>query len=169
MDLIEAIHTRRSIRKFIDKEISRELLREILKAGMYAPSARNYQPWHFIVIESRKLLNKIPEVHPYAEMVPDSAVSICVCGDLSIEKSPEYNAVNCSAVTQNMLLAAHNFGIGSVWLGVYPREERIKGLKNLLSLPDYVLPVSLIAFGYPDEFKSTPDRFLPDRIHTNRW
>ncbi len=169
MEVNEAILTRRSIRKFIDKEINQETLLEIIKAGMYAPSARNFQPWQFIIITNRKLLSKIPDVHPYAEMVPDAALAVCVCGDLSIEKSPEYNAVNCSAATQNMLLSARSFGIGSVWLGVYPREERINGLKNLLSLPDYILPISLIAFGYPDEFKSTPDRFLPDRIHTNSW
>ena len=136
---------------------------------MQAPSARNFQPWQFIVTTERNILDKIPKVHPYAEMMYQATLAILVCGDLNLEKSVEYCAVNCSAATQNILLAAHDCGLGAVWLGVYPREERIAGLKKLFNIPDDIIPISLIACGYPDEEFESEDRFKRERIHKNHW
>ena len=136
---------------------------------MQAPSARNFQPWQFIVTTERNILDKIPKVHPYAEMMYQATLAILVCGDLNLEKSVEYCAVNCSAATQNILLAAHDCGLGAVWLGVYPREERIAGLKKLFNIPDDIIPISLIACGYPDEELEAEDRFKRERIHKNHW
>ncbi len=100
-------------------------------------------------------------------MLLHAPAAIAVCGDLRIESSEGYNAVNCSAATQNILLAAHDMGIGAVWLGIYPRENRIEGLKKVLKLPRHILPISLIALGYPDVRKPPVDRFLKDRVHFN--
>lgn len=169
MELYKAIITRRSIRHFMNKEISKESIEAIIKAAMYAPSARNYQPWHFIVINQRELLDKIPSIHPYAEMMLEAEIAVLVCGDREIEKMDEYIVVDCAAATQNLLLAAHDLGLGTVWLGVYPRKERIEGLSRLLRLPGNILPVSLIAIGYPSEHKEMPERFKPERIHYNSW
>jgi len=169
METLKAISTRRSIRKFTSQQVDDDFIETILRAGMQAPSARNYQPWQFIVTTDRKILDKIPKVHPYAEMMYQATLAILVCGDLNLEKSVEYCAVNCSAATQNMLLAAHDCGLGAVWLGIYPREERIIGLKNLFNIPDDIIPISLIACGYADEELATEDRFKQNRIHKNKW
>ena len=169
METIKAISTRCSIRKFSSQQVSEELIEIILRAGMQAPSARNYQPWQFVTTTERNILDKIPKVHPYAEMMYQATLSILVCGDLGIEKSVGYCAINCSAATQNMLLAAHDLGLGAVWLGVCPREERIAAMKKLFNIPDGILPISLIACGYPAEEIASEDRFKPERVHENQW
>lgn len=112
MDLIEGILTRRSIRKYKQGQVSQNQINTILKAGMYAPSARNQQPWHFIVITDRDILNQIMQVHPYAGMLSEAQLAILVCGDKTLELSKDYWVVDCSAATQNILLAAHGIGLG---------------------------------------------------------
>lgn len=169
MDTLKAILTRRSIRRFTSQVIEKSTIEKILQAAMYAPSARNFQPWHFVVIDKREVLDKIPNVHPYAEMCREAAAAIIVCGDTAIEKSVEYIALNCAASTQNILLAAHSLGLGSVWLGVYPRNDRITGLIGLMDLPSNIIPISLVAIGYPAEQKEPENRYNPDRVHYNRW
>lgn len=169
MDTIQTIFERRSIRKFKRIHISDELINNILKAAMYAPSSMNKQSWHFLVMTDREILDQIPALHPHAKMVYEAPLTILICGDFSIEPIAAYNAINCSAATENLLLAAHALGLGGVWLGVYPREERMENLRKLLYLPDYILPVSLVAIGYPDEKKERPERFLPERIHWEKW
>lgn len=169
METLDAIKTRRSIRKFTSKKISDDTLKKILEAGMYAPSARNTQSWHFIVIDEKRILNELPKLHPYADMMYEAQHAILICGDLHMENMVEYNGVNCSAATQNMMLAAHDLGIGSVWLGVYPRRERMDPLVKLFGLPDHIVPMMLIALGYPNESFDTPDRYHQDKVHFNRW
>jgi nitroreductase len=169
METYQAILTRRSIRKFKSTPIETGILEKLLKAGMYAPSARNTQSWHFVLVTEREVLDKIPDAHPHAKMCYEAGAVIVVCGDLGIEPGAEYNAINCSAATENILLAAHELGIGSVWLGVYPNPDRIVGVTKLLSLPSNIVPVSMIALGYPDEIKETPSRFIQERIHYNKW
>ena len=169
MDTIEAIHTRRSIREYQDKTIPDELVTDVLKAAMAAPSARNQQSWEFVVITDAEIRQKIPLVCQFAQMVVDAPLAILVCGNLKIETALGYWVIDCSAATQNMLLAAHALGLGAVWTGVYPREERMEGLTELLDLPEYILPHSLVVFGYPAQQPKHPDRFKSERIHWNRW
>ncbi len=169
MNTIEAIFSRRSIRKFKDEPINKEDLIFLLKAAMQAPSAKNYQPWHFIITTDKSILREITRFHKYADMLLQAPAAITVCGDLNIESSEGYNAVNCSAATQNILLAAHDKGIGAVWLGIYPREQRIKELKRVLKMPDHILPVSLIALGYSAVEKQPIDRFMKERVHFNTF
>jgi nitroreductase len=169
MDLIEGILTRRSIRKYKKGQVSQDQINTILKAGMYAPSARNQQPWHFIVITDRDILNQIMQVHPYAGMLSEAQLAIVVCGDKTLELSKDYWVVDCSAASQNILLAAHGIGLGAVWLGLHPREERKRDMIELLTLPDHIQPLSLISVGIPDEKKDDPGRFKPERIHYNAW
>jgi len=169
METFEAIFNRRSIRKYSDKPISEDIRTELLKAAMYAPSARNYRSWQFIVIDDRKMLDDLSALHPYAKMLKQAPLAILVCGDKSIEPEEGYNAVNCSAATQNILLAAHAMGLGSVWLGVYPREARMKDIAAYLKLPAHIMPINLIALGYPDEVKTKPERFEEEKVHLNGW
>jgi len=136
---------------------------------MFAPTARNLRGWHFIIIDSKDLLKQLSEVHPYGKMLAHASLAILVCGDLNIEPSEAYNAINCSAATQNILLAAHELGLGAVWLGIYPRTERAEGMKTVLKLPDHVLPVALISIGYPDEQHAVPQRVEHNKIHRNGW
>jgi nitroreductase len=169
MDVLNAILDRRSIRNYQAKEIPEDIILTLLKAGMYAPSSRNTQSWHFIVIRDRKSLNAIMKVHYYSQMLEKAPLAIMVCGDKNLESNEGNICVNCSAATQNILLAAHELGIGTVWLGVYPRKERMEPIAKLFDLPEHIIPVSLISAGYPDEKVERPERFLPERIHYERW
>lgn len=169
MEAIKAIMTRRSIRRFNDKAVEEKKIETLLRAAMQAPSAHNSQPWHFIVITERELLSAIPEFHPYAKMLLQAPAAILVCGDTRIEESIEYNNANCSAATQNLLLAAHDLGLGAVWLGIYPREKRVEEIRRLLDIPRYITPIALVALGYAAEDKEPEERFQPKRVHRNRW
>jgi nitroreductase len=169
MDTLTAIHTRRSIREYEDKDISEELVLELLKAAMASPSARNQQPWEFVVITDPDLRKEIPAVCPFAQMIVDAPLAILVCGNLKIETAQGYWVIDCAAATQNLLLAAHALGLGAVWTGVYPREERMDGLTALLDLPEYILPHSLVVLGFPAQELHQQERFNPERIHFNGW
>ncbi|OFX26525.1 MAG: NADH dehydrogenase [Bacteroidetes bacterium GWA2_31_9b] len=169
MEIIEGIITRRSIRKYTDKKISDYQINTLLKSGMYAPSANNKQPWHFIVINDRKILSKITDFHPYAKMLIEAQLAILVCGDELLENGSGYWIVDCSAATQNILLAAHALGLGAVWLGLHPRKDRKQVIREIFNLPQNILPLSLISIGYPNESKEIPERFKPERIHYNKW
>ena len=169
MDTFKAIKTRRSIRKFKNREIPVDLIEKILEAGMYAPSARNEQPWHFVVVTEKDLLDRLMKAHPYASMLAEAPLALLVCGDTDLELSPGYWPIDCSAATQNILLAAHAGGLGAVWLGVHPRQERKDAIRKIFDLPVNIEPFALIALGYPRENKETPERYRTDRIHLNSW
>lgn len=167
--MIEDILTRRSIRKYQNKKVEDCLIDELLRAGMAAPSAGNQQPWDFIVIRDKEIMNKIPEFHPYSAMIKDCDVAIVVCGNLEKEKNKGFWVQDCSAATENILLAAHARGLGAVWLGLYPREERSGGIKKLLNIPENIIPLSLIPIGYPGEDKGDAKRFDKNSIHYDKW
>jgi len=160
MDVVEAIMTRRSIRKFTGEPIGEEIITHLLKAAMAAPSSKNEQPWVFIVIDDQDLLHEIPKFHPYAEMVKTAPVAILVCADRRRFLSEEVWIQDCAAATQNILLAAHGLGLGAVWLGIYPRMERVKGVRSLLDIPIHIIPFSLVVIGYPGE-KKPPGFYFP--------
>ena len=169
MEAIKALLTRRSIRKYSAQEVPKEIIRELVNAGMHAPSARNHQPWHFVVVDKREILDALSVAHPHAKMLQQATLAILVCGDKSIQEAEGYIVQDCSAATQNIMLAAHAHGLGSVWLGMYPREERMLKVSELLAIPDHILPVALIALGHPDEVKEAPDRYKTERIHWNKF
>ncbi len=169
MDAIETILTRRSIRRYTRDPVPDALVNELLAAGMSAPSAGNQQPWQFVVVADPGLRAAIPTFHPYAQMVPEAPVAILVCGDLRLETYPGYWIQDCAAATQNILLAAHAKGLGAVWVGIYPREERVQRIQGLLGLPAHVIPLALIPLGIPRERVPPANRFDPSRIHRDRW
>ena len=169
MELFEAIHNRRSIRVYEDKDVPEELVENILKAGMAAPSAGNQQPWEYIVLTEREILDKVPEINEYAQMAKEAHLAILVCGDTGREKFAGYWVVDCSAAVQNMLLAAHALGLGAVWTGICPMKDRIQGFKKLLDLPEKVMPHSLVILGYPAREIEPEDRYNPAWVHYNGW
>lgn len=169
MELFETIYTRRSIRRYSQKKIENNLVDKIIYAGMYAPSAVNKQPWHFIVFENTETRKDIIRIHPNASMLLEADKGILVCYDEHLQHDEGYGAVDCSAAVQNMLLAAHDLELGACWIGVYPRRERIHQLKKIFILPDHIVPFALISLGYPAEIKTSPDRIKPDRIRKEHW
>lgn len=169
MDTLKAILSRRSIRKYSGMEIPAEYYEIMLKAAMHAPSARNRQPWHFIVISDKIVMNRLAESNPSWRMLSQADKAVVICGDTDTEDAESSLIQDCSAATQNFLLAAHELGLGAVWLGVHPREDRVHEIRKYLAIPDRITPVSMISIGYPDEVRETEDRFTADRVHFDRW
>ncbi|SKA77811.1 Nitroreductase [Caloramator quimbayensis] len=166
---MDAIFNRKSIRKYKDIKVSDEIVNYLLKAAMQAPSAGNEQPWEFIVLRDKDVMKKITQVHPYSKMLLEADVAIVVCGDESKEVYKGFWVQDCSAATENILIAAEDKGLGAVWLGVYPHMDRAEAIKEILNLPESVIPLSIIPVGYPDEQKKAADRFNKERIHYDRW
>jgi nitroreductase len=170
METLEAILTRRSIRQYTPQAVPDELVQELLAAAMQAPSAGNQQPWHFILVTAREQLNALADVLPYGQMLRAAPLGIAVCADLELEKHPGYWVQDCSAATQNLLLAAHARRLGAVWLGVYPVEERVASVKQVLGLPEQVVPLCVISLGYPlTQLKPPARRYDETRLHHNHW
>ncbi|NJO70175.1 MAG: nitroreductase family protein [Bacteroidetes bacterium] len=169
MNVLEAILSRRSVRKFTNEPVTTDEIKELIKYAMFAPSAVNKQPWHFIIIDNRHIMEEVVKFHPHAAMLLQAAAAVLICGDEELAHTSAYWPVDCSAATQNFLLAAHGKGLGAVWLGIYPREERISAMKALMNLPEHIHPFSLIALGHHSQEPRIPDRYKPERIHLNKW
>ena len=169
MDAIDTILTRRSVRTYTKDDVPDDVTNKILESAVSAPSAGNQQPWHFIIICDREILDKIPDFHPNAKLLKGVQKAILICADLNLEKYKGYWMLDCSAAAQNMLLAARALGLGSCWLGVYPREDRIKNLRKMLNIPDNVIPHSIIAIGYTDVKQEKVSRDFSSRTHKNKW
>ena len=169
MDTIEAILTRRSIRQYTAQRVPEDKVKRILQAAMYAPSAFNYQPWHFIVLDRKELIEGLIKVIPHAEMLKQAPLTIIYCGDTKLENNIDHIVQDCSAATENSLLAAHALGLGAVWIGIYPDKVTIEGLRKHFGFPENIIPVSAITVGFPAEVSQTEDRFNSLKIHTNKW
>lgn len=169
METLEAIRTRRSIRKFKSEAVPGDAVRGLLEAAMSAPSAGDERPWQFVVIDDRGTLSDIPRVCPNAAMARQAALAILVCADMSLARYPEFWVQDCSAAVENMLIAARSLGLGAVWAGVYPMKDRVDGLRRLLGLPEEIIPFALIPLGYPDEDPGQRERYDGSRVHHNGW
>jgi nitroreductase len=146
-----------------------ELIEEAVKAAMFAPSAKNQQPWEFIIIDKREILDEIPAFSPYAGMVKEASAGVLICFNKKYETAEGFFPQDLGAATQNLLLALHEEGLGAVWTGVYPREDRMTGFIKLFNLPENVIPYSFTVVGYPEKESEKTDRFKKERIHYNKW
>ena len=167
---IETIMTRTSIRSFTDKAVSADTVEMLLRAGMAAPTAVNKQPWHFVVINDRAVLDEIGGNGRQSQMWHESPLAIVVCGNM--EKALEGPAQafwvqDCSAATENILLAAHALGLGAVWTGCYPMEERMANVSQVLNLPENIIPLCVIVMGYPNEQPAPKDKWKPENVSYN--
>jgi nitroreductase len=169
MDTLTAIFTRRSVRKYSDQPVSDATVKLLLQAAMSAPSAKNTQSWEFIVIRDKKTLQQIPGFHPFSAQIPNAQVAIVVCGNTKLEAAPGHWIPDCSNASMNILLAAHSLGLGAVWTTFYPYPDRTAGIRKLLHLPDYIMPLNIIPLGYPVEKRMYQDRFNPAKIHNETW
>src|SRR5512142_1055737 len=150
-DRLGFVFGRRSIRVYSPGAVSEAAVEKLLEAAMAAPSAAAKDPWRFVVIRNRRTLAAIAAALPNGQMIATAALGIAVCGDLPAAHGQQlsYLLQDCSAAIENLLLGAHILGLGACWLGVHPREERIRSLRVILELPASVIPVACIAVGHP--------------------
>ena len=170
--VLNNIRQRRSVRHFVPgKRVPREQLIELVKAGMAAPSACNRQPWAFIAIDDPEVAAELAAIHPHAAFLRDSSSAIAVCGDLdrALTEIPDYWLQDCSAATENILLAAEALGLGAVWCGVHPNSAIEPKIRAVLQLPERIIPLNLIVLGYPAGQEQPKDKFDPERLHWQRW
>lgn len=172
MDFWEAIRGRRSIRQYRSEPIAPELLEKIVSAGLYAPSARNNQPWEFLVVTERQTLTELSAVRPYWHMLASAAACIVVLNTSARSYSSPctaFSVQDCAAATENILLTAHSVGVGGVWLGLYPLEEERQTVRKLLQIPQPVEPFSIVSLGYP-AYKPAQEKKKPtEKIHWERY
>lgn len=168
---LACIFGRRSIRAYTNREIDQATVRLLLEAAMAAPSAVAKDPWRFIVIRQRDILSEIAGVLPNGRFLAGAALGMAVAGDIEAahDRQLSYLLQDCSAAIENMLIAANILGLGACWLGVHPREERIKKLREILRLPENVVPVAMISLGYPAEQKEPRTRYTDRYVHYERW
>ena len=169
-DAMETIMTRTSIRSFTDRAVSADTVEMLLRAGMAAPTAVNKQPWHFVVIDDPAVMDSLGGNGRQSQMWKEATLAIAVCGDLN--KAMEgpgqpYWIQDCSAATQNILLAAHALGLGAVWTGCYPIEERVANVSRVLNLPENLIPLGVIVMGYPNEQPAPKDKWKPENVSHN--
>ena len=168
--LIDIIKTRRSVRAYNGEAISDADLKTILECGMLAPSAANEQPWEFVVINDKSVLDKIGSINHYASYASKAPLAILVCLDLQKEKEKGMGVLDIACACENMLLAAHALGLGGVFTGIYPYKDRMEGFQKLVNLPSTVEPISLLVFGHPKMNNNrVPDRFQQADVHYNTW
>ena len=168
---LDFIFKRRSVRKYVDGEIPAEMLHDLLEAAMAAPSARATDPWHFVVITERETLNKMTGSLPNGKMLLTAPAAILVCGDMNraLEGFESYMLQDVSAAVENILLSATALGLGSCWLGIHPRRNRMDGIRSLFNLPEHIIPVAGIALGWPDGTPEARTRYRDECVHQGAW
>lgn len=166
--VLHNILQRKSVRAYTDRAVSHEQLDTLIRAAMAAPTGRDMRPWHFIVLEGRQQLSPLAEQLPYAKMLAEAQAAVVVCGDMSVtdkEGNPSRNwTFDCSAATENLLLQAESMGLGAVWTGVYPYDERLEAVKQALHLPDHLIPLNVIPIGYPKGDPQPKDKYDPAKV-----
>ncbi len=170
--VLDNIATRTSIRDYTSENVAKEQVTALLKAGMAAPTAMNKQPWHFVVVDKRETLDSLADANPNAKMLRKAPLAIVVCGDMNkaIEgKGRDFWIQDASAATENILLAAHAMGLGAVWTGLYPAEERVKAVSEVLHLPANIVPLCAIVIGHPAEAPKPKDKFKEENVSYNSF
>ena len=169
---LDNILTRTSVREYTEQPVEQEKVEQLLRAGMAAPTAVNKQPWHFVVLDSRESIDRLAGANPRAGMLKRAPLAIVVCGDMTkaLEgKGQQYWIQDCSAATENILLAAHALGLGAVWTGTYPMDDRIKATCDALELPSHIVPLCTIVIGYPKGAQKAKDKWKPENVSYGKF
>ncbi|MBA2862552.1 nitroreductase family protein [Methanococcus maripaludis] len=168
---MNAVFERRSIRHYTSEDVSEEIVDDLLKAAMSAPSACDQRPWDFVVVRDKDMLSGISKISRQAEMLNEAPVSIVVCGNMGRVNGSckQFWAQDCAAATENILIEAQDRGIGGVWLGFYPVEERVEKMRKVLHAPENVIPFSVVALGHPAEKPVPVEKFDKERVHYEKW
>ena len=164
--VLENIAERKSVRKYLNKSVEEDKIDAMVKAGMAAPSGMDRRPWEFVVVTDREALDSMAAKLPYAKILTNAPLAIVVCGDTT---RSSYWYLDCSAATQNVLLAAEALGLGAVWTAAYPYEDRIDVVRQNTGLPENIVPLCVIPIGYPDGPQKAKDKFDPQRVHRNKY
>lgn len=167
------ILSRKSVRAYTDQPLSKAQLDTLVRAAMAAPTGKDMRPWKFVIVDDKAVIDKLAKGLPRAKMLAEAPAAIVVCGDLSIKDDkgePSKNwPLDCSAATENLLLMAESMGIGAVWTGVYPYEDRTKTVTEILGLPEEIKPFCVIPMGYPKGNPQPKDKYKKENIHYNKW
>lgn len=166
---MNAIFTRSSVRSFSERKVEPEKLELLLKAAMAAPSACNQQPWEFVVVTDPAILKELSECSPYAGCIGRAPLGIAVCMRTEGLRAPDYAQIDASAATENLLLEAVELGLGAVWLGIAPGQERMEAVRRVIGAPETIQPFCLVACGYPAGPAAPADRYDPARVHYEKW
>ncbi|MBR3228236.1 MAG: nitroreductase family protein [Erysipelotrichaceae bacterium] len=161
---MSSIYHRVSIRRFQDRDVEDDKIREILRAGMQAPSANNQQPWEFYVVKNREILEKLSTAHRYASCTKDAPAAIVSAYQKDCH-SPDYAQIDMSIAMENIWLRTDELGLGGVWLGIAPREERMRYVEEVIGMPESLRAFAIFPLGYPFEERRQEDRYEEDRIH----
>lgn len=165
-DAIENIMSRKSVRKYLPKPVEKEKVQTLLRAGMAAPSGKDVRPWEFVVVTDRAALDSMAAALPYAKMLTGAPMAIVVCGDTT---RSSYWYLDCSAATQNILLAAEALELGAVWTAAYPYEDRMAVVSRYTALPEHIKPLCVIPVGYPAMPHSPKDKWDASKVHENKF
>ncbi len=169
MDALDAIMSRRSIRKYTAEPVAPAQVETILRTAMAAPSAGNQESWRFVVLTQRDRLDAAAPTTPYGAMLREAPLAIVVCADTRALKHDAMWQQDCSAAVENALVAVNALGLGAVWLGFWPKMERVTPLKAVLELPEGIEPLAVLAIGHPAETKPPADRYDPAKVRYERW
>lgn len=170
--VLNNIAERKSVRHFTSEAVTDEQLKTLAQAAMAAPTACNKQPWAIVAVNDRAVLDSLCAVLPHAKMLEQAAAAVIVCGDLTktLEgEGQQFWIQDCSAATENLLLAAEAMGLGAVWTAVYPDTAKIDGVRTILTLPDHIIPLNVIPVGHPTGEDTPKDKWLDSNYHLNRW
>lgn len=166
---MKAIFERKSIRKYTNQKIEKDVIEKILAAGMSAPSARDARPWHFIVVQNKETLKNMSKLTPYAKMLEQAAMGMVICADQNHHLNIDYDLQDCAAVTENMIIEAQSLGIGTCWIGGYPNQDRIENMTQYFQLPEHIVPLWMLSFGYPNEDGAVKNKWDDSRIHWEKY
>ena len=165
--VLENIHARKSVRSYTAQAVEEGKIDKLVRAGMAAPSGKDVRPWEVVVVTDRAVLDRMADGLPYAKMLRQAPLAIVVCAN--VDKQPDYWFVDCSAMTQNILLAAEAMGLGAVWTAAFPYADREKAVTDALGLPENVRALNVIPIGYPAGDEKPKDKYDPAKIHYNGW
>lgn len=167
MEALEAIYTRRSVRRYTGEAIDRELLEKVVRAGLYAPSARNNQPWEFLIVTDREKLAALSRIRPYWSMLSGAAACVIVLNCRAGYTSPTiaFSEQDCSAAAENILLAAHGAGLGGVWLGLHPLEEEQQKVRQMFAIAEDIDPFAVLSLGRPAAAVTAEKKIGEGKLH----
>lgn len=166
------ILSRVSVRRYTTEPVSEDNISAILHAAMSAPSGVNKQPWEFVVVDDPAILKQLADALPYAKMTAQAPFAIIVCGNKDrFLEGVDSNLweQDLSAASENILLAANSLGLGAVWTCIYPHEERIAPVREILNLPNNLIPFNLLPVGHPVKDQAPMNKWHPERVHLNRF
>jgi nitroreductase len=170
MDILEAIHTRRSIRTFTGEPVSEAQIETLIRAAMAAPSANNERPWRFVVVRDGETLARLAQATPFAAPIGRAPAGVVIFADTSVRKSDsDIEMLDGALAGENLMLAAHAIGLGTVWLAAWPFAGFVSTIQGILGAPSHAVPVAMFAVGVPDKTPAPVDRFDPVWVYSERY